>query len=322
MPLFTRKRLLLAAVESTYGTAPTFAETDALLVSNLDMKPLEVNLLDRELVLPFFGNREKIVGQRMGFVTFDVEIAGSGTRGTAPRWGRCLRACGFGETVVAPAAGPPAVLGSVTYTPATDNIVGLSLDFNADGNRHLLTGCRGTATLNLAAGEIPKISFEFMGIYNAVAKGTPLVPTFANQAQPVVVNSQNTTSVSAFSFSACMESFSLSLNNEMPFRQLAGCATNIPITQRAPSGEISIEAPLAGTESGEKDFFTLVSAQTLGAIGWQHGQTAGNIVTFSAPTCNLDGPTYGDSDGVMMLNLPFMPVPTSAGNNEMSLVLT
>ncbi len=313
MTLSTRKRLLLAAAEATYGTAPTFAAGDALLVSNLDITPLDVSLLDRELVLPFFGNREKVVGQRMGSVTFDVEIAGSGTAGTAPRWGRCLRACGFGETVAG---------GSVTYAPASAAIIGLSLDFNADGNRHLLTGCRGTATLNLAVGEIPRISFEFMGIYNAVAKGTPLTPSFANQAAPVVVNSQNTTSVSAFSFSACMESFNLALNNETPFRQLAGCSQSIPITDRAPSGELVIEAPLAGTDTGEKDFFALVSAQTLGAIGWQHGQTAGNIVTFNAPTCNLDGPSYSDSDGVMMLNLPFMPVPTSAGNDEFSLVLT
>ncbi len=314
MTLSTRKRLLLAAAEATYGVAPTFAAGDALLVSNLDIQPLDVNLLDRELVLPFFGNREKVVGQRMGSVTFDVEIAGSGTAGTAPRWGRCLRACGFGETLVNAT--------SCTYAPASAAIIGLSLDFNADGNRHLLTGCRGTATLNLAVGEIPRISFEFMGIYNAVAKGTPLTPTFADQASPVVVNSQNTTSVSAFSFSGCMESFSLALNNETPFRQLAGCSQNIPITDRAPSGELVIEAPLAGNGAGEKDFFALVSAQTLGAIGWQHGQTAGNIVTFNAPTCNLDSPTYGDSDGVMMLNLPFMPVPTNAGNDEFSLVLT
>jgi hypothetical protein len=313
MTLSTRKRLLLAAAEATYGVAPTFTGADALLVSNLDIQPLDVNLLDRELVLPFFGNREKVVGQRMGSVTFDVEIAGSGTAGTAPRWGRCLRACGFGETVSG---------ASVTYAPASAAIIGLSLDFNADGNRHLLTGCRGTATLNLAVGEIPRISFEFMGIYNAVAKGTPLTPSFANQASPVVVNSQSTTGVSAFGFNGCMESFSLALNNETPFRQLAGCSQNIPITDRAPSGDLVIEAPLAGNGEGEKDFFALVSAQTLGAIGWQHGQTAGNIVTFNAPTCNLDSPTYSDSDGVMMLNLPFMPVPTSAGNDEFTLVLT
>jgi len=314
MTLFTRKRLLLAAAESTYGTAPTFTGNDALLVSNLDINPLDVNLLDRELVLPFFGNREKVVGQRMGSVTFDVELSGSGTAGTAPRWGRCLRACGFGEAVVSTT--------SVTYAPASSGIIGLSLDFNADGNRHLLTGCRGTATLNLAAGEIPRISFEFMGIYNAAAKATQTTPTFANQAAPVVVNSQNTTSVSAFSFSSCMESFNLALNNENPFRQLAGCSQQVLVSDRAPSGEIVIEAPVIGSSAGEKDFFAAVSAQTLGAITWQHGQTAGNIVTFNAPTCNLDSPTYADSDGVMMLNLPFMPVPTSAGNDEFTLVLT
>jgi len=313
MTLSTRKRLLLAAAEVTYGTAPTFAASDALLVSNLDITPLEVNLLDRELVLPFFGNREKIVGQRMASVSFDVEIAGSGTVGTAPRWGRCLRACGFGETAVAE---------SVTYAPASTGIVSVALDFNADGNRHVVTGCRGTATLNLTTGEIPKISFEMMGIYSAVVKGTPLTPTFGGQAAPVVVNSTNTTSVSAFSFNACMESFNLALNNENPFRQLAGCSQQVLVTDRAPSGELVIEAPLEGTGTGEKDFFALVSAQTLGAIGWQHGQTAGNIVTFNAPTCNLDGPTYSDSDGVMMLNLPFMPVPTAAGNDEFTLVLT
>jgi hypothetical protein len=211
---------------------------------------------------------------------------------------------------------------SVTYAPASSGIIGLSLDFNADGNRHLLTGCRGTATLNLAAGEIPRISFEFMGIYNAAAKATQTTPTFANQAAPVVVNSQNTTSVSAFSFSSCMESFNLALNNENPFRQLAGCSQQVLVSDRAPSGEIVIEAPVIGSSAGEKDFFAAVSAQTLGAITWQHGQTAGNIVTFNAPTCNLDSPTYPDSDGVMMLNLPFMPVPTSAGNDEFTLVLT
>jgi hypothetical protein len=314
MPLLTRKRLLLAAAEQTYGTAPSFAVTDALLVSNLEISPLEVELLDRELIQPYFGNSEKVVGQRMVTVSFDVELAGSGAAGTAPRWGKVLRACGFGETVVAAT--------SVTYAPASSAITSVSLDFNADGNRHLVTGCRGTFTLNANVGEIPKISFEMMGIYNAVAKGTPLVPTFGNQADPVVVNSTNTTSVSAFSFNGCMESFNLSLNNENPFRQLAGCSQQVLVTDRAPSGELVLEAPLAGAGAGEKDFFAIVSAQTLGAIGFQHGQTAGNIVTFNAPTCNLDSPSYSDSDGVMMLNLPYMPVPSSAGNNEFTFALT
>lgn len=314
MALLTRKRLLLAKTEATYGTSAAPDGTNALLVSNLEVSPLEIELLDRELITPYLGNSEKVVGQRMVQVNFDVELAGSGTAGTAPQWGPVMKACGFAEALVAST--------SVTYSPVSTSFSSVTLDFNADGNKHLVTGCRGTATINLNAGEIPKISFQMMGIYNAVTAASAVTPTFANQADPVVVNSVNTTSVSAFSFSACLESFSLDLGNETPFRQLAGCTQQVLITERAPSGEISIEAPIVGSGAGQKDFFAAVSAQTLGAITWQHGQTAGNIITFNAPTCNLDSPSYADSDGVMMLNLPYMPIPSSSGNDEFTVVLT
>ena len=306
----TRNRLLLASTEGTYGTAATIAGTDALLVSNLEVSPLQVELLDRELVQPYLGNSEKVVSQRLVQVYFEVELAGSGAAGTAPRWGRILRACGFAEAIVATT--------SVTYTPVSTGFSSVTLDFNNDGTRHLVTGARGTATINLNTGEIPKIAFEMMGIYNAPTATARPTPTFANQANPVVVNAANTTGVSVFSFNACLESFSLALNNETPFRQLAGCTQQVMITQRAPSGELSVEAP----ELGTKNFFTDVSGQALGAVNWQHGQTAGNIVSFAAPNCNLDSPSYADSDGIQMLSLPFMPVPTGNGNNEFTLTLT
>ena len=314
----TRKRLLLAKTESPYGTSAAPAGTDALLVSNLEVSPLQVELLDRELIQPYLGNSEKVVGQRMASVSFDVELAGSGVAGTAPQYGRLLKACGMAEAVVAPSAGPPVVTGSVTYTPVSSSFSSVTLDFNADGTKHLVTGARGTFTINLNAGEIPKISFEFMGIYNAASAASAATPTFANQADPVVVNSTNTTPVSVFSYAACLESFSMALGNETPFRQLAGCTQQVLITNRAPSGELTIEAPALGS----KDFFDAVSAQTLGAITWQHGQSAGNICTFTASTCNLDSPSYADSDGVQMLSLPYMAVPTSAGNDEFTLVFT
>lgn len=314
----THRRLLLAAVEQTYGSFETVAGTDALLVQNLDCQPLDAGLIDRELVLPFFGQRPMLVGQKVGTVTFDVELSGSGAAGTAPRWGRLLRACGFGETVVSASPGP----GSVTYAPAMTGIVGVSFDFNNDGNRHRLKGCRGNATFNLAAGEIPRISFEFFGEYVDAATETQLTPTFADQAVPVIVSSSNTTSVNVLGLTtACMESFSLNLGNEIPLRQLAGCSQQYPITNRLPSGEVVIEAPVIGSSAGEKDYFAQVLSQATGTISWQHGQTGGNIVTLTMAQCNIDSPTYTDSDGIQMLNIPYMAQATAA-NNEMSLVLT
>jgi hypothetical protein len=304
------KRLLLARRETTYGTSAAPTGADAILVSDLEVKPLEVDLKDRELIIPYFGNTEKVVSMRMVEVTFSVELAGSGTAGTAPRYGSCLRACAMNETIVATT--------SVTYAPVSELIDSVTLDFYADGTRHLITGARGTWSMEGEVGEIPKIEFEFTGIYNAPGALVTPSATFAAQADPVVMNSENTTAVEVHGFAARLESFSLELSNEVVYRQLAGATREVRITNRKPEGEVQIEAPAIGTY----DYFAAVSAQTLGTMEFQHGQVAGNIVTFAAPAVNLGSPSYEDSDGVLMLSLPFMPNPTTGGNNEFTLAYT
>ena len=306
----TRKRLLLAKIETTYGTDPTPAATDAVLVSALEVQPLQLELKDRELILGYLGNTEMVVGQRLVSVSFDVEIAGSGTAGTAPKWSGLMQACGFSETIVA--------VTSVTYAPISSAFKGVTLYFFADGVRHKVTGCRGTWSMNLEVGEIPKISFEFTGIFNAPTDETQPSGTFSNQADPVVVNSTNTTPLQVHGYAACLSAFSLGLANETPFRQLAGCTQEVMITDRKPEGEVTIEAPTIAA----KNYFSAASTQTAGQFSLVHGTTAGNIVTFTAPTATLGSPEYEDSDGVIMLKLPFMPQPTAAGNDEFTLALT
>jgi hypothetical protein len=303
------KRLLLAKIESTYGTSSTPTGAEAILVSDLEVKPLEVDLKDRELIIPYFGNTEKVVSMRMVEVTFSVELAGSGAAGTAPKYGACLQACGLNETIVATT--------SVTYAPVSSAIKSVTLDFYADGTRHLVTGARGTWSMEGEVGEIPKIEFEFTGLYTAPGALSTPSATFTDQADPVVMNSENTTAVEVHGFAARLESFSLELSNEVVYRQLAGATREVRITNRKPEGEVQIETPAIGS----KDYFAAVSGQTLGTMEFQHGQVAGNIITFAAPAVNLGSPSYEDSDGVMMLSLPFMPNPTT-GNDEFTLVYT
>lgn len=310
MPLLTRKRLILAKSEETYATSAAPAGSDAVLVTNLEVEPLAMELIEREIIDGNLGNRDNVVGQRMVNVKFSVELAGSGTAGTAPRWGPVIKACGFNETVTGG--------NTVTYAPVSSSFSSCTLDFYNDGIRQLVTGCRGTFSLEMSAGEIPTLAFEMMGLYAAPTALANVSPTYTAQAAPVAVNADNTTAVSVHSYSACMNAFSLQVANEMVFRQLAGCTKEVIIPDRKPTGEITIELPPLGT----KDYFTIASAQTKGAIGWQHGQTAGNIVTFNAATSAFDSPTYEDADGIQHLKLPFRPIPTSAGNNEFSLVLT
>ena len=92
MSLKTRKRLLRAKIESTYGTDPTPAGTDAVLVRSLEVTPLQSDVVERELIRPYFGNFEQLLANQHVEITFEVELAGSGTAGTAPKWGPIFRA--------------------------------------------------------------------------------------------------------------------------------------------------------------------------------------------------------------------------------------
>ena len=308
----TRNRLLLAKSESSYGTTPSPAPagTDAVLVSGLEVEPLRLELKDRELVQGHLGNSAQVVGQSSVGVSFSVELAGSGTAGTAPRWGPLMKACGFSETVVTST--------SVTYAPISSSFSSVALDFRNDGMKHLILGVRGSVAIEMGAGDLPKLNFTFVGIYGAPTATSNPTATFTNQAAPVAVNADNTTGVSVHSYSACMNAFSLDLANDVIFRQLAGCSKQVMITDRKPSGSITLELPALGT----KDFYSIAAAQTAGSISFQHGQTAGNIATFTASNCAFDSPTLEDGDGIQHIVLPFRPLPTSSGNDEMSLVLT
>ena len=310
MPLLTRKRLLLSKAEATYGTSSSPAGTDAILASALEVEPLQMELVDRELLQSYLGNSSQIVAQRAVSINCSVEVAGSGTAGTAPQWGSLMKACGFSETIVAST--------SVTYAPVSTSFSSTTLAFFNDRMRHLVVRCRGSGGLELTAGEIPRLNFEMMGIYATPTDTANPAVTYSNQAAPLAVNADSTTSVSVHSFSGCMQAFSMDVANEMVYRQLAGCTKQVLITQRAPSGEITIELPTIAS----KDFWTIASNQTQGSISWVHGTTAGNIATFTASNCALGAPSLEDGDGIQHIQLPFRPIPSSSGNDEFTLVLT
>ena len=305
-----RNRLALVKAEATYGTSSSPAASDALLFTTLDIEPLALELTEREAIQAAMGNRPSVVAQRSVPVKATVEMAGSGTAGTAPRFGPLLKACGLSETVVSST--------SVTYAPVSSGFSSYTMDFYADnGSRQAITGVRGTAELSLSVGEIPTIAFDQMGIYSAPGALSRPSETYTNQASPLVVNTDNTATVSVHGFSACMTSFTLSLGVEMVFRQLAGCTKQVLIVDRKPTGSITIELPAFAT----KDFLTIASNQTTGAITWAHG-ASGNLLTFTASTCAFDAPTLDEADGVTNITLPFRPLPTATGNNEFTLAFT
>lgn len=311
MPLLSRKRTILAKTETNYGvSAAPAGATDAIMVRNLDITPLESDVVSRDLIRPYLGNSEQLLANPRVRVTCEVELAGSGAAGTAPRYNPLLLACGMASTVVATT--------SVTYAPVSSAFSSCTIAYNIDGVQHLLTGCRGTFTLSCQLGQIPVLQFELTGIFNAPTDTASPSVTYANQVTPLLFRDGNTTGFSFLGYSGCLMNVDFNMANNIIYRELIGCTKEVLITDRQPSGTVVIEAPTIA----QKNYFADAIANTTGSLAFTHGTTAGNRVVFTAPQADLTQPTYSDSDGIHMLNLPYVATPTTAGNNEVSLAFT
>jgi hypothetical protein len=311
MPLLLRKRLILIETEATYGTDPTPDGADAVLVRDLNITPLQSDVVSRDLVRPYLGASEQLLANTRVECTFSVELAGSGTAGTAPAYGKALKACGLSETVVSTT--------SVTYAPVSASFSSVTIYYNIDGVLHKVTGARGTFTLNGAVGAIPTIDFTFTGIYNTPTDTAAPTPTYANQATPVIFKAGNTTDFQLLSYAGCLQSVSFDIGNTLVYRELVGCAKQTLLTDRRSTGSVTLEAVTMAT----KNYFTAaLTDASLGNLLFQHGQTPGNIVDFASTKIDIGDVSYGDQDGIAMLTIPYTAVPSTAGNDEFSIVYT
>ena len=311
MPKLHRKRSILAKAESSYGSDPTpTGSANYVQVIDLNIEPIVSDEVSRDLIRPYMGNYEVIPANTRVNVTFDVEMSGSGSAGTAPKYGAILKACGLSETVVSST--------SVTYAPVTTPSDSVTLFVNYDGIRHKVTGARGTFSLNCEVNNIPRISFSLTGIFNAPTDTALPTVTVSNQASPLIFNNGSTSNFAIFGFAAALQSWNLDFNNEVIYRELVGGTKEVLITDRRPSGTAVIESPALSAHN----FFTDYTGTSTGTNTWLHGTVAGNKVTVSCPQTDLGQPTYEESDGITMLSLPFMATPTASANNEFSLVYT
>jgi hypothetical protein len=310
----TRKKFLIAKVESTYGTDATpVGGTDAIQVTNLEITPIESDNVQPASYQGFIGasSRSVLVANKRVSLTCEVELAGSATAGTAPAFGSLLQACGLSETVVATT--------SVTYAGISSTFKSATIYCFYDGTRHKITGARGTVSFNMTAGQFPTASFQLIGIYST-ADATALSGSFTvtKQAPALEVNDTNVTTATFHGVStARIESLDLALNNALTYKETAS-SQEVIITDRSAGGTCVLEAPAIGTT----DYFTKAVGTTTAASSIVIGATPGNITTLNIPQTDLTGCSYGDTNGVMSLSMPYLALPTSAGNNEVSLVFT
>jgi hypothetical protein len=103
-PLLTRRRLLLAKVETTAGVdaGPT-AASDAILCTEAAFQA-DLDVIERNFYRNDISPLPRRIGRKLSKITCGVEFKSNGTTGSGtpvpPRLGRLLRACGFSETTI------------------------------------------------------------------------------------------------------------------------------------------------------------------------------------------------------------------------------
>jgi hypothetical protein len=305
-------RVILAKKETTSGTDASPAGTDAVLTKNLSITPYDGPVVSRGHDRSTAGGQIQINTSPRVSVSFDVELAGSGTAGDAPAWGEILECCGFDVTLAAST--------SATYSLlAPDASPSLTIKFYNGGQEHEILGARGNVSFSLARGALPSMSFNFIGTYSTpTAVSNPTAVT-TDYVAPVAITYANTPTYTIHGTAVVAESMTVDLGNIVVPRNLIG-ADSIILTDRAATGSTVIEAPAIGT----KNWFSSVesdSTVTTGAVSLVHGTTAGNIVTIGGPAVQLTSLNPSESEGLTAYTFATSWVPSS-GNDEIEIVLT
>lgn len=305
-----KNRVVWAKIESTYGVDPTPTSSDSIITTGAERDVYNGNTVSIEVDEPTLGGSELINTGPYVTVRFGVHLAGSGAAGTAPYWGVLMRACGYSETVTAST--------NVVYDPVSSSFESITLYFNVDGERQVITGARGDFTLSMGRGQIPTINFTFTGLY---AKPTASAMTLDKTAYvtPLPITKTNTPTLSVQGYSAKAESFSFNQNNNVVYRNVIG-GEDILLTDRNPNGSFLIQAP----NLASKDFFAAAESHngiTTGAFQLVHGTSAGNIVTLDSAKMQLTSISEQSSDDILMysMNAQFL---NSSGDDDFIITLT
>lgn len=321
MARYIRNTAILAKVETTAGTdAVPVVGSDAVLVSDLSITPLEAQSVDRALVRPYFGASEQLVATAFLRCSFTVELAGSGTPATAPQWGDLLLGCGMAETTGLTAPN------RVEYLPATTSLKTLTIYWFDDGVRHKLLGAMGNVKLSAKAGDRPKLMFDFMGVDGGIAEAAPGAVTLTAWKTPPTMTKANMTSdiklgVASYAAGALTggtvygsTGIELDFGNQVNFVPLLN-SERIDLTDRSISGHMDLDL----TTANEVSFMATVKANTTQGLGFDIGTVAGNRIMLHAPAVQLINPTKQDLNGSRLIGYDLRLTPV-AGNDELRIV--
>lgn len=319
MSRYTRNTVILAKVEATAGTdaVPTGAADAVLISGSPNITPLDAQNVARDLVRGYFGGSEQLVGPASVKLTYGVELAGSGTANTPPQWGDLLLGCGMAEAVLTTPS-------RVEYTPISSALKTLSQYYHDDGALHKLLGSMGNVKISAKVGEIPKLTFDFVGLDGGISAAANATPVLTAWKPPVVMTKVNVVDVTlgctyatgAISGGVVYPStgIEMDLGNQVSFMPMLQ-NESVDITGRDVTGGIQLDL----TAAQEVTFMGNVKSNVTQSLGITIGTTTGYKLILFFPSVQLISPTKAESNGRRLIGYTLRILP-SAGNDEVRIV--
>lgn len=281
--MLTRRTVILAIKETTYGTDPAMTGTNAILAWDVDLD-VKGELLERPFLRDSLSPLPFVVGLKECALNFKAELKGSNS---SPDIAPLLSACGFGTAVTSGTA--------ITFSLISDEVsmCSAALKVYKDGNLHKITGARGNVKFILEAGKYGVGEFSLQGLYNAVIADTiPNISGLSANKPPIIYNS----SFQIASFSPVCSKAEIDLGNTIVRRDSLNATFGVQefrITGRKPKLSFDADAVVESSNPFWGDW----SGQIVDTFSVNIGSTAGNRLIIGG-IFQYETNKYADKDGI------------------------
>lgn len=323
----TRKTLVLAAMETTYGTEQSTIYATAnvsshamLLFDEINPLGIDTQVVDKQVIRASLTKNANLIGRRLytfkpktmamcspGYVNGSSASCGTPPGyGLPPFFGTLLRACGLQEDLTAGAGAS----GSVIYKPRSSGFESATCHVLADQIKHVLVGTVGTFSAEGRGGEGIEFSFDMKSKYTQpYYSSTVPSPTYPADNK-VLVQSEGLTVSEFTTETPIVRSFKFDAGVNIIERRDMNSAFGLYglyVTDRKPTLElvIEVESNLANFDPFDDLGNASTGAITSHLVKFIHGTSNPNKFGFCFRSAQLKDVQYQDDSGIRTYALSY-----------------
>lgn len=301
------QRLIREKPETVPGTAIATLAADAILARNVTLYNLEADYQARDFVTGTEGAQGDDINNVRAGAEYDVEAAPPSAAGQAPRYAHLLQSSAMamvdddGDTVFTPLA---------LHLP----IPSCSLQMRNGALMQNIAGVRGSFSFTAETGRKPFFRFNRRGRYLAPVAFAAEAHDFSGWPRALTCSPENMFAFTLGGQTLLCTAFSFN-DGRQPQAETYMNAFDTTLTPRNFTGSMTVKWP----ELASKNLLNQIRQGVTEPLVWTLGQTAGQVISVTAPRVQIKMSGEQNLNGDMGIALDLVFQPTGAGNDEIEI---